>query len=96
MCQIAQDEAHRFAITYHRQLRSKGQVRSVLDDIEGIGETRRKALLRSFGSVEGIRDASLDELSHAPSMNRPAAETVWNFFHGQNTPQKAAVTEEDE
>ncbi|MCH4038528.1 MAG: excinuclease ABC subunit UvrC [Lachnospiraceae bacterium] len=91
-----QDEAHRFAITYHRQLRSKGQVRSVLDDIEGIGETRRKALLRSFGSVEGIRDASLDELSHAPSMNRPAAETVWNFFHGQNTPQKAAVTEEDE
>ena len=75
-----QDEAHRFAIEYHRLLRSKGQVRSVLDEIEGIGETRRKALLRAFGSLEAIRDASVDELAGAPSMNRKAAEKVRAFF----------------
>ncbi len=79
-----QDEAHRFAIEYHRLLRSKGQVRSLLDDIEGIGETRRKALLRSFGSLEAIRDAGIEELSQAPSMNRKAAETVWAYFHKEN------------
>ncbi len=79
-----QDEAHRFAIEYHRLLRSKGQVRSLLDDIEGIGETRRKALLRSFGSLEAIRDAGIEELSRAPSMNRKAAETVWAYFHKEN------------
>ena len=76
-----QDEAHRFAIEYHRQLRSKGQLRSVMDEIEGIGDKRKKALLRAFGSVEGIRDASVDELAHAESMNRAAAEKVWAFFH---------------
>ncbi len=76
-----QDEAHRFAIEYHRQLRSKGQIHSILDDIEGIGPARRKALLRSFGSLEGIRDASFDALEHAPSMNRAAAEKVWEYFH---------------
>ena len=75
-----QDEAHRFAIEYHRLLRSKGQVRSLLDEIEGIGEKRRKALLRSFGSLEAIRDASIEELAGAPSMNRPAALKVWNYF----------------
>ncbi len=76
-----QDEAHRFAISYHRNLRSKGQVHSILDDIEGIGPTRRKALMRAFKSLEGIRDASLDELAHAPSMNRKSAEQVYNYFH---------------
>lgn len=76
-----QDEAHRFAITYHRQLRSKGQVHSVLDDIPGIGEARRKALLRNFGSIEEIRDASVDKLMEIPPMNRQAAESVWEFFH---------------
>ncbi len=78
-----QDEAHRFAIEYHRLLRSKGQVHSILDDIEGIGPARRKALLRAFGSAEAIRDASLEELAGAPSMNRPAAERVYSFFHGE-------------
>ncbi|MEE3419475.1 MAG: excinuclease ABC subunit UvrC [Lachnospiraceae bacterium] len=76
-----QDEAHRFAIEYHRLLRSKGQVHSVLDDIPGIGDARRKALLRTFGTPEKIRDASLDELAHAPSMNMKAAESVYAFFH---------------
>ncbi|MDO4805352.1 MAG: excinuclease ABC subunit UvrC, partial [Lachnospiraceae bacterium] len=64
-----QDEVHRFAIEYHRQLRSKGQVHSVLDDIEGIGPSRRKALMRTFKSVEAVRDATVEELSSAPSMN---------------------------
>ena len=76
-----QDEAHRFAIEYHRSLRSKEQVRSVLDDIPGIGDTRRKALLRRFKSVENIRDASVEELSQTESMNVQSAEAVYVFFH---------------
>ena len=77
-----QDEAHRFAIEYHRSLRSQGQVRSVLDDIEGIGPARRKTLMRRFKSLEAIRDASLEELSSTEGMNRRAAESVYGFFHG--------------
>ncbi len=73
-----QDEVHRFAIEYHRLLRSKGQVHSVLDDI---GPARRKALLRTFKTTEAIRDASVEELLHAPSMNEAAAENVYRFFH---------------
>ncbi len=76
-----QDEAHRFAIEYHRSLRSKVQVHSVLDDIEGIGETRRKALMRRFQSVERIREASVEELKETESMNERAAEEVYAFFH---------------
>lgn len=76
-----QDEAHRFAIEYHRSLRSKEQVRSVLDDIPGIGETRRKALLRKFKSVENIRDASPEELAQTESMNTASAQKVYEFFH---------------
>ena len=76
-----QDEAHRFAIEYHRSLRSKGQVRSILDDIEGIGDTRRKALMRHFKSIEAVKEADVETLSQVPGMNRRAAESVWNFFH---------------
>ena len=76
-----QDEAHRFAIEYHRSLRSKEQVHSVLDDIPGIGETRRKALMRRFRSIENIRDASVEELSQTESMNMQSAESVYTFFH---------------
>ena len=76
-----QDEAHRFAIEYHRSLRSKVQVHSVLDDIEGIGETRRKALMRRFQSVERIREASVEELKETESMNERAAEAVYAFLH---------------
>ena len=78
-----QDEAHRFAIEYHRSLRSQGQVRSVLDDIEGIGPARRKSLMRRFKSLEAIREASLEELSSTEGMNRRAAESVYGFFHGE-------------
>ena len=77
-----QDEAHRFAIEYHRSLRSKTQVRSVLDDIEGIGPARRKALMRRFKTLEAVRDASVEELSETEGMNRRAAESVYGFFHG--------------
>lgn len=76
-----QDEAHRFAIEYHRQLRSKGQVHSILDDIDGIGQARRKALMRSYSSLDAIREASVEELAKIPSMNEKAAESVYNFFH---------------
>lgn len=76
-----QDEAHRFAIEYHRSLRSKGQVKSILDDIEGIGPARRKALMKHFGSLEAIRSASTEELQMAPNMNERAAESVYRFFH---------------
>lgn len=76
-----QDEAHRFAIEYHRSLRSKEQVHSILDDIPGIGPARRKALMRTFQSIEAIREADVESLSQAPSMNRGAAEQVYRFFH---------------
>ena len=76
-----QDEAHRFAIEFHRSLRSKTQVHSVLDDIEGIGEKRRKALLRRFKSVEKIKEASIEKLEATETMNRKAAEAVYGFFH---------------
>lgn len=76
-----QDEAHRFAIEYHRSLRSREQVHSILDDIPGIGDTRRKALLRKFKSVENIRDASEEELAQTESMNARSARQVYEFFH---------------
>ena len=76
-----QDEAHRFAIEYHRSLRSKQQVHSILDEIEGIGETRRKALMRRFQSLEAIREASLEELAGTESMNMAAAQKVYEYFH---------------
>lgn len=75
-----QDEAHRFAIEYHRSLRSKSQVRSILDEIPGIGDTRRKSLMRSFQSLDAVREASVEELCQVPGMNRAAAESVYQFF----------------
>ena len=75
-----QDEAHRFAIEYHRSLRGKEQVRSVLDDIKGIGSARRKSLMRTFKTIEAVREASVEELEAAPQMNRAAAEAVYIFF----------------
>lgn len=76
-----QDEAHRFAIEYHRQLRGKGQVHSILDDIDGIGPARRKALMRHYTSLDDIRKATVEELAGIPSMNEKAAESVYKFFH---------------
>ncbi len=78
-----QDEAHRFAIEYHRSLRGKEQVHSVLDDIPGIGSVRRKALMRKFQSLDEIRQAEVGELAKIPSMNERAAKAVYEFFHGK-------------
>jgi len=78
-----QDEAHRFAIEYHRSLRSKGQVRSILDDIPGIGNTRRKALMRHFKTLEAIQAASEEELAGVPGLNRLAAGNIYRFFREQ-------------
>ncbi len=80
-----QDEAHRFAIEYHRSLRSKSQVRSILNDISGIGDTRRKALMKHFKSIEAVQAADVEELSEVPGMNRAAAENVFRFFHPAQT-----------
>ena len=76
-----QDEAHRFAIEYHRSLRSKEQVHSILDDIPGIGPARRKALMRHFESLDQIREADTETLSQIPSMNAASARAVYDFFH---------------
>ena len=86
-----QDEAHRFAISFHRNLRSKDQIHSVLDDIEGIGPTRRRALMKHFKDIEGIRNASLSELTMAPSMNKLSAGKVYDFFHRTNNNPKGDV-----
>lgn len=76
-----QEEVHRFAIEYHRNLRDKKAFVSVLDEISGIGPVRRNALLQTFGSVEKIKMATLDQLRDAPEMNEKAAVSVWNYFH---------------
>lgn len=81
MITALQDEAHRFAIEYHRQLRSKHQVHSILDEIPGIGAARRKALLTHFKNVDSIKEATLEELEQVPGMPKSAAGYVYNFFH---------------
>ena len=79
-----QDETHRFAIEFHRVLRSKKQVHSILDDIKGIGPTRRKALMMHFTSIEDIKNATVKELSEIPSMNENSAYAVYEFFNKKN------------
>ena len=76
-----QDEAHRFAITFHRQLRGKNQVHSMLDDIPGVGPARRKDLMRHFENIEAIKNATVEQLKDLPSMNEKSARDVYNFFH---------------
>ncbi len=76
-----QDETHRFAIEYHRSLRGKTQVHSILDDIEGIGETRRKALIKHFKSLEAVKAASVEDILQVSAMNAKAAQAVYDFFH---------------
>ncbi len=76
-----QDEAHRFAIEYHRSLRGKGSVHSILDDIPGIGPKRRKALMRAFASLEEIREADMETLRAVEGMNEGSARAVYDFFH---------------
>ena len=80
-----QDETHRFAIEYHRSLRKKHQVHSILDDIKGIGPSRRRALMKYFQSLETISEAQLEELEKVPSMNKASAKSVYDFFHKAKT-----------
>lgn len=79
-----QDETHRFAIEYHRSLRSKGQVHSILDDIPGIGQKRRKELMKNFLSLDEIKEATIEQLSIVPTMNERAAKQVYDFFHNND------------
>jgi excinuclease ABC subunit C len=81
LVQRIRDEAHRFAISYHRNWRTKRNLTSVLDDIPGIGKTRRLSLFKSFGSIDAIKRASIDELTSVPGMNSKVAEAVYNYFH---------------
>ncbi|MGV3720702.1 MAG: helix-hairpin-helix domain-containing protein, partial [Actinomycetota bacterium] len=83
LLQRIRDEAHRFGLTFHRSLRSKRQTRSALDEIPGIGEKRRLALLKHFGSVDKMKDATQEELAKAPGMNRPAAEKLFRSLHDE-------------
>ena len=76
-----QDEVHRFAIEYHRKIRSKSQVQSILDDIPGIGPTRRKDLMKHFQNLEEIKNAEITELKEIPSINEKTAKEIYNFFH---------------
>lgn len=76
-----QDETHRFAIEYHRKLRSKGQVRSILDDIEGIGPSRRRELIKTYRTLDNIKNATVEDLKSIPSMNEAVAKKVYEFFH---------------
>ena len=76
-----QDEAHRFAIEYHRSLRSKEQVHSVLDDIPGIGPARRKALMKAFANIGDIKEATVEELAQIPGIPQNVAEEIYSFFH---------------
>lgn len=80
------DEAHRFAISYHRKLRGRSSLRSALEDIPGIGAARRKLLLRYFGSISGLRRASLDELMNVPGLPKSVAENLYTLLHAQETP----------
>ena len=75
-----QDETHRFAIEYHRSLRAKGQVHSILDDIKGIGPARRKALMKHFNSIDEIKNSDIDTLARVPSMDVKSAKAVVDFF----------------
>lgn len=81
LLQQVRDESHRFAITYHRKLRSKKITESSLDDIPGIGKNRKKNILKKFGSIDKVKEASIDQLANVKSMNKKVAENVYNYYH---------------
>ena len=91
-----QDEAHRFAIEFHRKLRSQGQVHSILDDIPGIGPARRKALMRTFASLDEIKNAEVEDLKKIPSMDEKSAKSVYNFFRGSEMEDTEATRMEEQ
>ncbi len=94
LIQRIRDEAHRFAITYHKSLRKKAAFRSALDLLPGIGPKRKKALLKHFGSLKRIREASVDDLAAVPGMTRNTSQTVHEFFRAENQPSTATESSE--
>jgi excinuclease ABC subunit C len=84
--QQIRDEAHRFAIRYHKKLRGKHGLQTVLDEVPGIGEIKKKALLKNFGSLQRIQEASMEELSQVESMTQKDAQRVFEFFHPHSFP----------
>ncbi len=95
LIQRLRDEAHRFAITHHRKLRSKASVASRLDGVAGIGEKRRKAILKHFATVEALKNASVDEIAAVDGMSRPAAENVYAMLHPPEEAPGASAPEQD-
>lgn len=81
MITALQDEAHRFAIEYHKQLRRQNQVHSILDEIPGVGAARRKALLKYFKDIDNIRVATMEEIAAVPEIPKSTAEYIYDFFH---------------
>lgn len=94
LLQRLRDEAHRFAVSYHRRLRDRRSLKSLLEEIEGIGPVRRRELLKAYATLEEIRQASPEELASLPGMNRKAALAVYDFFHGQEA-AKGGIIEKD-
>jgi excinuclease ABC subunit C len=80
LLQRVRDEAHRFAVSYHRKVRSRRYMGSALDNVPGVGPKRKKALLRSFGSVKGIREAGIDDIAAIPGMTRTLAHKVKEYL----------------
>jgi excinuclease ABC subunit C len=91
LLQRVRDEAHRFAITFHRQRRSKAMTASALDDIAGLGEVRRKALLRHFGSVKRLKEASVEQIREVPGIGPALAATIHETLHESATQAEPAV-----
>ena len=83
LLQQVRDESHRFAITYHRKLRSKKITESSLDNIPGIGQNRKKYILKELGSIDKVKEASIDQLANIKSMNKKVAENVYNYYHNE-------------
>ena len=86
LLQRIRDEVHRFSVTYHRTVRGKNSLNSVLDEIPGIGPSRRKQLLKQFGSVQRMKELTLEEIAAAPTMNRTAASAVYAALHAPTSP----------
>ena len=84
LLQLARDEAHRFAITFNRQLRGKGAFRGGLESISGVGPATRRALLRQFKTIENIKNASLEQLEQTPGVTKPTAKLIYQHFNKQN------------
>ncbi|NMD05023.1 MAG: excinuclease ABC subunit C, partial [Deltaproteobacteria bacterium] len=83
LLQHVRDEAHRFAVSYHRRLRQKDDLKSILDEIPDVGSRRKNILLRHFGSVKNIREASLEDLRNTPGLDKKLAQKIYSYFKNE-------------